>query len=305
MVDPPYIYRRMYVRLTQRASPRSRSSAIRWGLVIVLLTSLLMVEGRGEAGIMTFTSEDYAFTGPEQIESGWQTVRLINSGHEVHQIQFLGLPQGKTVKDVEQALAGRSPSLPNWVRRHGGVNSVTPDNEASVVINLDPGDYVLLCGIPDATGRPHVMRGMVRSFRVIASPSQAAAPPPSDTTLHMKDFSFSLDEPLRPGGRILHVRNEGTQAHEVVVIRLADGASTQDFLERYRPGGAPNSAGTEVGGVVGIDPGHDAYVHLDVEPGRYGLICFLADPVTRIPHFAHGMWMDVEVDPGAAPSEAP
>lgn len=119
------------------------------------------------AAITTFTAEDYAFTGPEQLDSGRQTVRLINRGRDVHQAQFGALPPGKTVADVERALASRSPSLPNWLRRHGGVNSVAPGDEASVSIQLEPGDYLLLCGIPDVAGRPHVMRGMVRALRVV------------------------------------------------------------------------------------------------------------------------------------------
>jgi hypothetical protein len=104
-------------------------------------------------------------------------VRLINHGHDVHQIQFLGLPPGKTVDDVKQALAGRRPRLPNWLRRHGGVNSVASGNEASVVIHLDPEEYVLLCGIPDATGRPHAARGMVRPLRVNELGSRVSVPP--------------------------------------------------------------------------------------------------------------------------------
>ena len=133
----------------------------------MLVISLPLVEGPAQAEVQSFTAEDYAFTGPEQLESGWQTVRLINHGRDVHQMQFLGLPPGRTAADVEQALASRSPSLPNWLRRNGGVNSVAPGHEASAVINLDPGEYVLLCGIPDVTGRPHAMRGMVRALRAL------------------------------------------------------------------------------------------------------------------------------------------
>ncbi len=271
----------------------------------MLVISLPLVEGPAQAEVQSFTAEDYAFTGPEQLESGWQTVRLINHGRDVHQMQFLGLPPGRTAADVEQALASRSPSLPNWLRRNGGVNSVAPGHEASAVINLDPGEYVLLCGIPDVTGRPHAMRGMVRALRVAGVSASIVPVPRPDTILHLKDFSFSLSEPLLAGTRTLQVVNDGQQAHELVLIRLAEGASTQDFLARYRPGGFPNSAGVEAGGLTGIDPGREGYVSLDVEPGRYGLICFLADPVTGTPHFVRGMWMDLEVRPPIAPSEGP
>lgn len=255
------------------------------------------------AAVTTFIAEDYVFTGPEQLESGRQTVRLLNRGRDVHQIQFLALPSGKNVTDVERALASRSPSLPNWLRRHGGVNSVAPGNEASVSIQLEPGDYLLLCGIPDVAGRPHAMRGMVRALRVVEAAPSGEPAPRADATLRLTDFAFALSGPLHAGSRTVQLVNDGRQAHEAVVIRLAEGASVQDFIERYRPGGLPNSAGLEAGGVTGIDPGRQASMHLDLEPGRYGLLCFLADPVTGAPHFSRGMWMDLEVKTVLTPAE--
>lgn len=37
---------------------------------MALVTFLLMMEGRAESGIFTFISEEYAFTGPEHMDSG-------------------------------------------------------------------------------------------------------------------------------------------------------------------------------------------------------------------------------------------
>lgn len=257
------------------------------------------------AAVTTFVAEDYALTGPEQLDSGWQTVRLINHGRDVHQVQFLALPSGKTLADVERAMASRSPSLPSWLRRHGGVNAVRPDAEASVDVQLEPGDYVLLCGIPDVAGRPHAMRGMVRALRVVGAAALGEPVSRPDATLRLNDFAFALSGPLQAGPRTVHLVNDGRQAHEVVMIRLAEGASAQEFIARYRPGGLPNSAGREVGGLTGLDPGREGYLHLELEPGRYGLLCFLADPVTGAPHFSRGMWMDIDVRPVMIPAEGP
>ncbi len=258
-----------------------------------------------EAAVTTFVAEDYTFTGPEQLDAGWHKVRLINRGRDVHQIQFLALPSGKTAADVEQALASRFPSLPNWLRRHGGVNSVAPADEASVSVYLDSGDYLLLCGIPDVAGRPHAMRGMLRALRVVAAAVPEEPLPRPDATLRLNDFAFDLSGLLHAGPRTVRLVNDGRQAHEVVLIRLAEGASAQDFVARYRPGGLPNSAGREAGGFTGLDPGREGYLHLDPAPGHYGLLCFLADPVTGVPHFSRGMWMDLVVKPGLVPSEGP
>lgn len=299
---PEYSLQDMY---PQRADSKRFRPMSGWLVISGLFMALCGLPVFAGAAVTTFVAEDYAFTGPEQLESGWQRVRLINRGWDVHQVQFLALPPEKTLADVERALAARSPSLPNWLRRHGGVNSVAPGDEASVGIQLDPGDYVLLCGIPDVAGRPHAMRGMLRVLRVVEAAPQGESLLRPDATLRLNDFAFVLSGPLQAGSRTVHLVNDGRQAHELVLIRLTGGASAQEFIARYRPGGLPNSAGREAGGVTGLDPGRQASAHLKLVPGRYGLLCFLADPVTGSPHFSRGMWMDIEVKPELPSAEGP
>lgn len=299
---PEYSLQDMYPQRADSIRFRSMSG---WLVISGLFMALCGLPVFAGAAVTTFVAEDYAFTGPEQLESGWQRVRLINRGRDVHQVQFLALPPEKTLADVERALAARSPSLPNWLRRHGGVNSVAPGDEASVGIQLDPGDYVLLCGIPDVAGRPHAMRGMLRVLRVVEAAPQGEFLLRPDATLRLNDFAFVLSGPLQAGSRTVHLVNDGRQAHELVLIRLTGGASAQEFIARYRPGGLPNSAGREAGGVTGLDPGRQASAHLKLVPGRYGLLCFLADPVTGSPHFSRGMWMDIEVKPELPSAEGP
>ena len=299
---PEYSLQDMY---PQRADSKRFRPMSGWLVISGLFMALCGLPVFAGEGVTTFVAEDYAFTGPEQLESGWQRVRLINRGRDVHQVQFLALPPEKTLADVERALAARSPSLPNWLRRHGGVNSVAPGDEASVGIQLDPGDYVLLCGIPDVAGRPHAMRGMLRVLRVVEAAPQGEFLLRPDATLRLNDFAFVLSGPLQAGSRTVHLVNDGRQAHELVLIRLTGGASAQEFIARYRPGGLPNSAGREAGGVTGLDPGRQASAHLKLVPGRYGLLCFLADPVTGSPHFSRGMWMDIEVKPELPSAEGP
>ena len=299
---PEYSLQDMY---PQRADSKRFRPMSGWLVISGLFMALCGLPVFAGAAVTTFVAEDYAFTGPEQLESGWQRVRLINRGRDVHQVQFLALPPENTLADVERALAARSPSLPNWLRRHGGVNSVAPGDEASVGIQLDPGDYVLLCGIPDVAGRPHAMRGMLRVLRVVEAAPQGESLLRPDATLRLNDFAFVLSGPLQAGSRTVHLVNDGRPAHELVLIRLTGGASTQEFIARYRPGGLPNSAGREAGGVTGLDPGRQASAHLKLVPGRYGLLCFLADPVTGSPHFSRGMWMDIEVKPELPSAEGP
>lgn len=244
---------------------------------------------------MTFTAQEFSFTGPDRIDQGWRSVRLANQGRDIHQVLFLRLPANKTAEDFRSAIATDWTQLPSWIQRTGGVNSVAPGQEASAVILLEPGHYVVICGIPDVRGRPHVLHGMMHSLRVTPSVNPVTQPPDADSTITAQEFSFSSSAPLRVGPQTVRMRNSGRQAHEIVFVQLASGATTQDFLDAFVPGNPDNQAGRHIGGLTGLAPGQEGFFSVDLQPGRYGLICFLSDPVTRTPHFAHGMLLDMDV----------
>ena len=272
--------------------------------VVCLLAMLISSNPSGSAQPpeVVIVSEEYAFSGPKRIDGGWKTIRFKNQGREIHHVQFLRLPAEKTIKDFNEALASDSTRLPSWVVRFGGVNSVMPGEEATVIINLDPGEYVLICGIPDRRGLPHVIRGMSKSLQVTSSNHEPEDAPIADVTVVMKDFSYAFDRPLTAGKRMVRVRNDGSQAHEMLLLKIAPGASVQDFLRLYEPGNLGNPAGRTIGGLTGLSPGREAFLPLHVEPGRYGILCFLADPRRRTPHFMAGMWMDIDVPSVATPA---
>lgn len=266
-------------------------------LPFLFLSQTIGVQVFATSNSLVYIATDFSFQGPSSFPGGWQTIRLINQGQDFHQIQFLKLPSGKSADDFRQALkAKKYRQIPSWVERFGGVNSVSPGTEASVILNLVPGNYVLICGIPDVEGRAHVVHGMISAVSVTPTLSKSS-PPLADVTISGGDFSFAIKGPLTPGPHLIQFKNVGAQAHEVLVLKLQPWASTQSFLKTYRPGGAPNPTGETIGGVVGLDPGLVSYIPLDLEVGRYGLLCFLRDPATGAPHFVKGMWFDFEVKP--------
>ena len=248
-----------------------------------------------KAKAVTFVAYDHRFTGPESIPAGMTTVQLINRGKDLHQIQFIKLPTNRTATDFFAEITADPSRLPSWVLRRGGPNSVIPGEQAIAIINLEPGAYVLICGIPDRQGRPHVVLGMLKPIRVDASATQESPMPHSDLTLTQVDFGFELSAPIKPGRRTIHVHNAGSQAHEVVVVQFVSGASVTDFLNSFVPGVPVLPAGKPIGGIAGLERGRDGFFLADFAPGRYGLICFLPDMITRAPHFARGMMMDLTV----------
>lgn len=263
-------------------------------LAVTWLISVLPAYGAPDSAV-TIVAEEYRFTGPDRIAGGWNLITLENRGRDTHHVQFLKLAIGKTAKEFREVLAADSTQLPSWVTRYGGVNGVMPGDEASVMIDLDPGEYILICGIPDEHGRPHVIHGMSKTLSVGEREAERLASPSHTHVLSMKEFTYTFDKPITAGNQTILVRNEGEQAHEVLILALEPGASVMDFLDFFRPGIPRNPAGRTIGGVTGLAPGRQAFLPLQAEPGRYGILCFLADPILRRPHFMEGMWLDIDV----------
>lgn len=259
------------------------------------ITTLAAVSAAETSTAVIYTARDYEFDGPERIAGGWSTVTLLNRGKDLHQIQFLKLPEGKTAADFRAEMTANPTRLPRWALRRSGPNSVVPGEQTLAIVHLEPGEYVLVCGIPDSHGIPHVVHGMLKPLHVAAAPPRPAEAPSADQSITLADFSFELSGPITAGTHTIRVVNKGGQAHEVVVVKLAPGVSVEHFLDASRPGVAFSPAGTPIGGLVGLDPGREGYFRAEFPPGHYGLICFLPDLVRRAPHFTRGMLLDFDV----------
>lgn len=250
---------------------------------------------RGGDTTVVFTAHDYGFTGPDRIPAGLTTVRIVNVGHDLHHVQFLKLLQGKSAADFRAAIAADPTRLPSWVQYAGGPNANLPGSRSSATMNLTEGDYVLTCLIPDKNGVPHFALGMQKALSVIGEkPTTVSAPKPGNTITQI-DFQFVLSSPIVSGFHTFEVTNHGAQPHEVVVVKLAPGATVKNFIDSFEPGASGPPPGEIVGGIVGIEPGERAYFTAELERGTYGLICFFPDAATSQPHFVHGMMTEVTV----------
>jgi hypothetical protein len=243
----------------------------------------------GDETSVAFVARDYGFSGPDRLPAGLTNIRIVNQGRDLHHIQFLKLLGGKTAADFRAAIAADGSRLPNWVEYAGGPNAHVPGSQAAATVNLTEGDYVLICWIPDKNGVPHAVLGMQKALSVRgAKPTKVSAPQPA-LSVKQVDYQFILSKPIRPGVHTIEVRNDGTQAHELVVVRLLADASVQDAIASFEPGASGPPKGVLVGGITGIEKGDRVTFTGEFEPGRYGLICFIPDRATGRPHFLHGM----------------
>lgn len=114
--------------------------------------------------------------------------------------------------------------------------------------------------------------------------------PPSDASqirVRIEDYSFSLSTRRVPGPDVvLSGENRGKEDHELLVLRLASGVSTNVLLTEPGPG---FPKGVTFVGQVTIPAGQSGdLVLVGLRPGSYALVCLLPD-ADGVPHLALGM----------------
>lgn len=274
-----------------------RSLALLCVPVLAVALDGAVVDGAAavEAAPVVFVAHDHGFSGPDRIPPGMTTIQIVNKGQDIHHIQLIKLLQGKTAADFHDALKADAGHLPRWIEHMGGPNAIVPGSLAAAMMNLGQGDYLLICLIPDKNGVPHLALGMQKPLSVAGAMPASVPMPKADLTIKQDDFRYTMSASPVAGAHTVQVMNHGRQPHEVVVVKLAPGATAKDFTAAFEPGASGPPPGIPVGGVVGVEGGHDAFFATEFEAGHYALICFLPDAETGQPHFAKGMTMEFTV----------
>ncbi|HEY8310108.1 MAG TPA: hypothetical protein VIG47_06095 [Gemmatimonadaceae bacterium] len=243
--------------------------------------------------VVTVHAKDFAYGGvPAQIPAGMTTFNLINDGHTLHHIEIVRLDSGKTMANFEAELA-KPAAPPAWAVFEGGPNAPDPGGHANATLDLQPGSYAMICLVDMPGGVPHFAKGMVQPFTVTAATGPASAPPTSDMTIALSDYTFTLSGPLKAGTHAFAVKNAGTQMHEVELARLAPGKTLLDVTNWLaKPVGPPPVSA--VGGVAPFTK-TTTYFTASLAPGNYALICFVPDAKDGKPHFMHGMMKQITV----------
>ncbi|MEO8296141.1 MAG: hypothetical protein ABI613_11550 [Gemmatimonadota bacterium] len=245
-----------------------------------------------EPRVITVSAHEYAYQAPDTIPAGLTTIRLANTGTELHHMTIVRLNEGKTVHDL-MALPENGP-MPAWAVMLGGPNAAAPGDTANATLDFAAGRYALLCFIPSADGKPHAMKGMVRQLEVIPATGVAARVPDADITVSLTDFAFTMSTPITAGHHTILIRNDGAQVHEMVLVKLAPGKTAADFTSWAMTMKGP-PPGRPMSGMAGMAPGQTAFVTDDFTPGAYAIVCFAPDDHDGKPHTMHGMIQDLTV----------
>jgi len=116
---------------------------------------------------LTLTLSNYKFAFSKPLTAGKHVIRVVNDGSQIHEAVMFRLAAGKTGADifkwVGDGMQGPPPAAPV-----AGISPESPGKYNLLPLDLLPGDYALLCFLPDAMdGNPHAAHGMIYDFKVI------------------------------------------------------------------------------------------------------------------------------------------
>jgi hypothetical protein len=125
----------------------------------------------------------------------------------------------------------------------GGPNGAEPGTKTSAIVKLDAGDYAVVCLIPaNKDGKPHAAHGMVGQVKVVNMDESDEAAPTSKETITLGDFSFTMP-PGFTGKGTIDISNQGTQIHEMIIVKLNPGKTLADAKAFFLvPPGTPPPA---------------------------------------------------------------
>jgi uncharacterized cupredoxin-like copper-binding protein len=115
---------------------------------------------------LTLTLSDYAFATSAPLTAGTHTIRVENSGPQLHELTIERLLPGKTLADWQQWMGGGMRGTPPAVPV-GGLVGPDQGKAGWLTITLTPGNYLLNCYVPDSKdGKPHFTHGMVQQITI-------------------------------------------------------------------------------------------------------------------------------------------
>ncbi len=225
----------------------------------------------------------FEYTAPRSFRGGLVEIRFTNRGEASHKAQLWRVGAGHT---VEQALRAGRP-LPAWLTTAGGVGATRPGETGRTFQRLPPGRYYVA-----GSGNE---RGTVARFRVRAG-GRSTEPPAARARVVASEYDFRVAG-LRAGRTEVEFRNAGAEPHHAYFAPMRRGATLADVraaLSGRSSGQLPVNFERARETVV-IEGGDRQTTELELESGRYALLCAVSDRAGGPPHTEKGMVAEVRV----------
>jgi hypothetical protein len=278
---------------------KPRASQARKGVLACIPAAVaaiaLVACGDEEAQTLTFTLSEQGkgtkVSGPSSAETGLAEITLENESDGEGDMQLIRVEGDHSPEEViaglEKAMKGRA--FPEWFFGGGGVGILPAGESATVTQVLKPGTYY---GIDTEGGKPTA--GAIAVVDVSGDESDEELEE-GDGTVTAIEYGFEADE--LPSGEVeVDFENGGAQPHHLIAAPLKGDATAADVEQAIKSekGQPPiDEEGTQNTAV--LEGGEGQVVTLDLEPGRYALLCFISDRQGGPPHALKGMVDEVEV----------
>ena len=151
--------------------------------------------------VVHIVATDFAFEMPDTLPAGLTTFHLMNKGPDWHHATLVRLEDGHTMADVQAEYA--KGEVPAWAHVMGGPNAPFAGGTSETTMNLEPGNYAVLCFVPSADGVPHIAKGMMRALTVVPSDAPASPLPEADLAVTMTDYDWTMSAPISAGDNAL------------------------------------------------------------------------------------------------------
>ncbi|MBW4436321.1 MAG: hypothetical protein KME04_04265 [Pleurocapsa minor GSE-CHR-MK-17-07R] len=270
---------------------RSRLVRLKLLCVIVVCAVLVNLVNAQDVEPLVIAATEDGITLPEAWVSGMTAITLQNDTEIAFQPTLARFIDGATMEDFTAAMMAQD--FAGMLATVSALGSVTaePGESASVTYDLQAGDYLFLNFSP--AGPPTLI-----PFTVMQYEGDAVEAPEADVEIVMVDFAFAMPVELTTGDAVWHFTNEGEQTHEIVIFSVDEDATVEgvtngvtEALMSAGPGAPPEFPYEEAFSFIGMSPGENAWMNVNLEPGTYAALCFIPDVESEemTTHLAHGM----------------
>jgi uncharacterized cupredoxin-like copper-binding protein len=255
-----------------------------------------------DIGTLNLRAVDFGFEVNGDLRPGPTRVVMPNEGQYLHYGLTFRVDDDRPIAEIlddfsallsEDEIEGGgdfSSGWPDWATWYGGPGLVSAGERAELVIDFEPGRYVILCPIDDDPddGVLHFNKGMYADVTIGGDPIDSDFPSADYEVRGMDDgtgqayFFEGLPESVAAGETVFDFVNAGSELHEFILVRLPDGMSLEEAFEMEDP---PIIG---VGGSGPFEPGVRQQMRIDLAEGTYVFLCFLPNP-EGIPHIEFGM----------------
>ncbi|HEX7981376.1 MAG TPA: hypothetical protein VF461_22390 [Gemmatimonadaceae bacterium] len=134
--------------------------------------------------------------------------------------------------------------------------------------------------------------GALRASVTHEGPRTAKANVVTVTTV---DYAFQVPDTIAAGRTTLRLVNKGKDFHHIWLMKLEGGHTLAELAEATKKQGPMPKWTVDVGGPNSPMPGGESSATLDLEPGKYVMVCVIPAMTDGQPHHMKGMVKEITV----------